>query len=309
MVSEIGFGAWAIGGPAQLGRATIGWGQVDDEISLRALETALDLGVNFFDTADVYGHGHSEELIGRAFKGKRDRVILASKVGNLVDQNGDWIKDFSPDYVRRAIEASLKRLGTDYIDLYQLHSPHADFRYSPSTFQVFDDLVREGKIRCYGVSIGPVEHGLQLAGIGKSDAFQLVYSMLSREAEEELLPLTIEHDIGIIARVPLASGFLTGKFKKGHQFPRDDHRSTWQRERIDSTVEKVERLRFLEIPGERNLAQAALQYCLAHPAVSCCIPGAKTAEQVRMNVRASDLPHLTPETLERIRSVLGGETE
>ncbi len=303
-VSEIGFGAWAIGGPAMLGKNTIGWGPVDDATSLRALQTCLDVGINFVDTADVYGWGHSEELIGQAFKGKRDQVIIATKVGNRLDPQGNWIKDFSRQWVMQAVEASLRRLQTDYLDVYQLHSPDADFRYSEAVFEVFEELQESGKIRFYGVSIGPVTHGLEISKQNKGSFFQVVYNLLRREGESKLFPVAREKNIGIIARVPLASGFLTGKFKKGHRFHPDDHRSKLSGEEIDRTIDRVEQLRFLE-DDKRTLAQAALQFCLSHPAVSVCIPGAKTPEQVRMNAAASELGPLTKPELEQIDRVLG----
>lgn len=302
-VSEIGFGAWAIGGPAKLGDKNIGWGPVDDATSLRTLQAALDAGINFYDTADVYGWGHSEELIGKAFRGKRDRVIIASKVGNRLDEDGNWMKDFSSKWVEKAIDASLTRLQTDYIDLYQLHSPDADFKFTVETFQVFDDLKKRGKIRFYGVSIGPVAHGLQLAKLGKGDVFQVVYNILHRAPEQELFKIAQKKHIGIIARVPLASGFLTGKFGKGHTFHPDDHRASRSRDEIDNTIERVEKLRFLAEEGKRTMAQAALQFCLAHPAVSTCIPGAKSEEQVQMNAAASEIGALNSSELEKIRKI------
>jgi len=304
LVSEVGFGAWAIGGPAKLGQNTIGWGPVHDSTSLRALQACFDNGINFIDTADVYGWGHSEELIGQAFKGKRDRVIIATKVGNRLDKYGNWIKDFSPQWVTQAVEASLRRLQADYIDVYQLHSPDVDFKYSDAVFEVFEELQQSGKIRFYGVSIGPVAHGLEISRLNKGSLFQVVYNLLRRELEADLFRVAQEKNIGIIARVPLASGFLTGKFRKGHRFHPEDHRSKRSGEEIDRTIEKVESLRFLE-NDDRTLSQAALQFCLSHPAVSVCIPGAKTPEQVRMNAAASELGPLTGSELEQIDRVLG----
>lgn len=301
-VSEIGFGAWAIGGPAKLGNFNIGWGRVDDSVSIRALEKCLDEGVNFIDTADVYGWGHSEELVGKAFKGKREQVVIATKVGNRVDENGKWLKDFSREWVVQAVERSLRRMQTDYIDLYQLHSPHADFKYTEATFDVFEQLKAQGKIRFYGVSIGPVEHGLQLSELSKGDALQVVYNILDRRAEE-LFDIAREKNIGIIARVPLASGFLTGKFKRDHVFADDDHRSNWSRGKVASTVDKVEKLRFLEAGGKRTLVQAALQFCLADDAVSTVIPGAKTPEQLMANASASEVTPLTDDELVRIAGI------
>ena len=302
-VSEIGFGAWAIGGPAKLGEANIGWGPVDDRESIRALNAAFDQGVNFFDTADVYGWGHSEEIIGKTFHKKRDKIIIASKVGNRIDENGRWVKDFSPEWVKKAVVASLRRLRTDYIDLYLLHSPHADFEYSHQTFDVFEDLKAEGKIRFYGISIGPVEHGIQLARLGKGDAFQVVYNIFNREAEKELFPLAEKYNLGIIARVPLASGFLTGKFSESHQFHPQDHRANKSPEEIKELVYRVKKLLFLQ-NEDRTLAQAALQFCLAPKVVSTVIPGAKNYEQAKANAQASQLGPLSPEEIALIYRAL-----
>lgn len=301
-VSEIGFGAWAIGGPTKLGDVNIGWGRMDDNVSIRALQKCLDMGVNFIDTADVYGWGHSEELVGKAFKGKRDQVVIATKVGNRVDENGKWIKDFSGEWVVQAVEESLRRLQTDYIDIYQLHSPFPEFEYTEATFDVFEDLKVQGKIRFYGVSIGPVDHGLKVAQLDKGDVFQVIYSLLDRRAEE-LFPVAREKNIGIIARVPLASGFLTGKFTRDHVFPADDHRSSWPREKVGETVDIVEKLRFLEAGSKRTMVQAALQFCLAADAVSTVIPGAKTPEQLMANASASEVTPLTNEELVRIARI------
>jgi myo-inositol catabolism protein IolS len=302
-VSEIGFGAWAIGGPAKLGDNNIGWGPVDDTVSMDALNAAFDAGINFYDTADVYGWGHSEKLIGNVFKNKRDKILIASKVGNRVDENKQWVKDFSPEWVRTAVEASLKRLQTDYIDLYQLHSPNVDFEYTHQTFDVFEDLKKEGKIRSYGTSIGPVKHGLKLLKLDKGDFFQVVYNILNRGPEAELFENVLKKNVGIIARVPLASGFLTGKFKKGHSFVPDDHRAKKPTKEVSQIIDNVEKLRFLEKPNSRSMAQAALQFCLTSKAVSTCIPGAKDRNQALANAQTSDMGILSETEMAKINNI------
>ena len=314
-VSEVGFGAWAIGGPATLGETQIGWGTVDNATSVKALETAFDLGINFFDTADVYGAGHSEELIGRTFGRRRDRIIISSKVGNRVTPDNTWVKDFSCGWIRQTIEGSLKRLRTDYIDVYHLHSPGADFVYTQEIVDTLEGLKKEGKIRWYGISldppgrgIRPSDQGLQILESRKCDFFQVLYNILVREPEEQLLPACAKANVGVIARVPLASGFLTGKFTRETEFPEDDHRQwKYPPEKIRETVEKVDRLHFLVEGKQKTLAQAALQFCLSHPAVSTVIPGAKTAEQARDNAAASDGVLLTEEELIRIRQLIPSE--
>ena len=304
-VSEVGFGAWAIGGPAKLGNVEIGWGEVDDAMSLRAIEAAYEAGVTFFDTADVYGAGRSEVLIGKALKSKRDRVVIATKVGNRTTADGQWVKDFSKQWIVEAIDTSLKRLGMDYVDLYQLHSGTDTAQYRDETFEALEALKAAGKIRFYGISVGPCAHGPWVIRNTPADTIQVVYNMLEREPEAELLPLAQARGVGIIARVPLASGFLTGKFTPDTRFAPNDHRSrNYPPEKLRATLAQVAKLRFLTDGKARTLAQAALQYCLAHPAVSAVIPGAKTPEQALANAAASDGVLLTSQEVAQARTVL-----
>jgi aryl-alcohol dehydrogenase-like predicted oxidoreductase len=306
-VSEVGFGAWAIGGPAKLGDVEIGWGEVDDAMSLWAIEAAYDTGVTFFDTADVYGAGRSEVLIGKALKSKRDRVVIATKVGNRTTAGGEWAKDFSKRWITEAIEASLTRLGMDYVDLYQLHSGTDTAQYRDETFEALNALKAAGKIRHYGISVGPCAHGPWVIRNTPAETIQVVYNMLEREPEAELLPLAQAQGIGIIARVPLASGFLSGKFTQETQFAPNDHRArTYPPEKIRRMVGQVAKLGFLTEGQSKTLAQAALQYCLAHPAVSAVIPGAKTPEQARANAAASDGVLLTSQEVARACTILAG---
>ena len=304
-VSEVGFGAWAIGGPAKLGQLEMGWGEVDEAQALRAIGAAYDAGVTFFDTADVYGAGRSEVLIGKALGSKRDRVVIATKVGNRTTAEGEWVKDFSKRWITEAIDASLTRLGMDYVDLYQLHSGTDTAQYRDETFEALDALKTAGKIRYFGISVGPCAHGPWVIRNTPAETIQVVYNMLEREPEAELLPLAQAQGIGIIARVPLASGFLTGKFTPDTQFAPNDHRSrTYPPEKIRQMVGQVAKLVFLTEGKSKTLAQAALQYCLAHPAVSVVIPGAKTPEQARANAAASDGVLLTSDEVAQARAVL-----
>jgi len=305
-VSEVGFGAWAIGGPSKLGEFEIGWGEVDDAMSLRAIDAAYDAGVTFFDTADAYGAGRSERLLGKALKPKRDRVVIATKVGNRT-VDGRWVKDFSKAWIPQALDASLARLGMDYVDLYQLHSPTDTADYRDEVFEALETLKAQGKIRGYGVSVGPAAHGPWVIRNTRADTIQVVYNLLDREPEDELLPLAHAHGVGIIARVPLASGFLTGKFPADVTFPANDHRArTYPPEKARRLTGQVARLGFLTEWRPKTLAQAALQYCLSHPAVSAVIPGAKTPEQARANAAASDGVLLTTDELARARTTLAG---
>jgi len=303
-VSEVGFGAWAIGGPATLGDMEIGWGKVDDDESVAALHAALDAGINFFDTADAYGAGHSEEVIARAFAGKRDEVVIASKFGNRVI-DGKWVKDFSPGWAREAIQGSLKRLNTDHVDLLQIHSPSPDFEFTDELWKALDDLVASGKIRHYGVSVGPWEQGFAVIDADKPETIQVIFSILQRgPSEGGLLEKAKDANVGIIPRVPLASGFLTGKFKKGHAFAADDHRSRMTRDEIDAQIENVERLRPIAERRGQTMAQLALSWILSHEQVSVIIPGAKTVAQVNDNAAAGEAPLLSDEEMREIAEIV-----
>ncbi|HBY98836.1 MAG TPA: aldo/keto reductase [Chloroflexi bacterium] len=294
-VSEVGLGLWAIGGDA--------WGPVDDQASLAAIQRAWELGVNFFDTADVYGHGHSEELLGRFLKTvPRDQVLVATKVGLWRGNRPNPYND--PRLIIADCEASLKRLGTDFIDVYQ---KHVSWDENTDVFATaFRQLKEQGKVRCVGLSsndLAAVRRFNQV--IGGLDTLQLDYSLLNRQPEKETLPLCQQHGIGVIARGPLAMGKLTGKFTPASTFPDGDIRRGWlegaSRERFVHDLESVEQLRFLA--EGRTLTQAALAYVLAQAAVSTTIPGAKNPEQVAENVQAVERP-LRPDELVRIRKVL-----
>jgi aryl-alcohol dehydrogenase-like predicted oxidoreductase len=302
-VSEIGFGTWAIGGPASLGKHVTGWGEVDDDVSRRTLEACLDLGINFIDTADAYGDGHSEELIGEVFGKRRDRVIICSKGGNRVTPEGQWTKDFSPEWIRRACEGSLRRLNTDYIDVYLFHTPREHMKLVPEEFEVLERLKTEGKIRYYGISVATVEDGMKVLDRGCAEAIQVVYNILEPEAGDEFLPNAASQGVAIIDRVPLASGFLTGKYGADVAFGEDDHRSQLRREMIERYARGAEDLRELIADGSRTLAQLALQFCLSNPAVSVVIPGAKTPEQLCQNAMASELGPLSEAELTRINQI------
>ena len=292
--SVVGFGAWAIGGS--------GWGPVDDATSLRALQEAIDLGVTFIDTADAYGPRHSEELVAKVLHGRRDRLILATKVGNDFYQEPRR-KNFAPDYVRFAVDQSLSRLGTDYIDIYQLHNPSEEVIRQGDTFAALEDLKAAGKIRFWGVSIGPASEGIAAMETGNPATLQVVYNLLAQEPARELFPRARARGVGIIARVPLASGLLTGKFTPETTFPEGDHRANWKPTELRARLERVESLRFLA--KGRTLAQAALRFAVADPAVSVVIPGAKTAAQVRENVAAMDVPPLSAKELQQVQTIAG----
>lgn len=297
-VTEIGMGLWAAGGSE--------WGSTDDQAVLDAIDFALDAGVNFFDTADVYGSGHSEELLGQAMRGRRDRFIVASKIGwrDFDSARGQSAYDSVEKFIA-GVESNLRRLQTDYIDIMQSH-----INYREPTLEVFLEgfqrLQEQGKIRGYGVSTSNFDYLQQFNHDGRCSTLQIDYSLLNRTPEEEILPYCQEHNIGVIVRGPLAMGILTGKFSAETQFGEGDFRQKWQDDAGQRAIflddlQKVERLRSLA--GERTLAQLAVQFVLSHPAVSTVIPGAKSAQQLRETVEAGGLPALTEDDLAQIASI------
>jgi aryl-alcohol dehydrogenase-like predicted oxidoreductase len=277
------------------------FGPMKDEESLSAIDAALDLGVNFIDTSDAYGAGYSETLLGKALKGRRDKVILATKGGNIMVGPNRGKTDFSADYVSRVMEESLKRLQTDYIDLYQLHNPKVEIIRSEEIWELLEGRKKEGKIRHYGVSINQVEEGVAAVKGGRSDTIQVEYNMLMQEPAQELFPMAQKADVGVIARAPLRRSLLTGKLTAADQgrFQGEDMRArNFPGEAFAKELKKVELLRFLERPG-RSLAQAAIAFCVAPAAVSVVIPGARNAQQMRENAAAADI-RLSQEELQKI---------
>lgn len=294
LVSEIGFGAWAISGR--------GYGPTDDKDSIRALHRALDLGVNFIDTADIYGDGHSEELIGRVLRERNDKeAIIATKFGWDFYRDGGIRSNLKRNYISFALEKSLKRLGREWIDIYQIHNSKPDDIERDNVYETLDEFKKQGKIRFYGVSAYYVEDGIEAIKTGKPDTIQIIYNILEQEVEEKLFPLAIKNDIGIIAREPLASGLLTGKYNENSKFPKTDHRHGWSKKFLEESARKVSRLKFLEKEGQ-TLIQAALRFSLSHKAVSVVIPGAKTINQVEENISAAEA-ELNPNELKRIREL------
>jgi aryl-alcohol dehydrogenase-like predicted oxidoreductase len=287
-VSEVGFGGWAIGGN-QHGHS---YGPTDNTESLRAIARALELGCTFFDTADIYGHGLSEKLLGQGLQKHRHTCVIATKVGNDF-YHGPVHQNFAPDYLRVALDKSLQRLRTDYIDLYQLHNPPLMMLQRGEHYDILEELKQTGKIRYYGVSVHDAYEGEMAIHTGKPDVIQVVYHLLRPEAAEELFPLAQEHDIGLIVREPLASGMLTGKYSADTTFPEGDMRASWPREYLVMQVQLAEKLRFLAQPGQRTLTQAALRFVLDESAVSTVIPGIKTVAQAEENLIASEVSSLT----------------
>ncbi len=296
-VSEIGFGCWPIGGNSH-GNS---YGPTTDKCSIDAVNKAIELGLNFFDTADVYGKGHSEELLGKALRGKRDRVVLATKVGADFYQ-GTGFQTFTPDYIKFALEKSLTRLNTDYIDVYQLHNPPMKLISKEETYSTLRDLKKEGKIRAFGVSVFTPVEGITAINVGQPDCIQITYNIFSCRAEEQLLPRAFEVGCAIIAREPLANGFLTGKYDTAPKFAAGDFRKNWPLEYIQARSDAARKLAFLDRNGSQSLTQAALKYPLLDQAISTVIVGMKDPEMVEENLAAADSA-LTADEIKQIRAL------
>jgi aryl-alcohol dehydrogenase-like predicted oxidoreductase len=284
------------------------FGPMSDADSLGAIDAALDLGVNFIDTSDAYGAGYSETLLGKALKGRREKVILATKGGNTMVGPNRGKRDFSAAYIGRVMEESLKRLQTDYIDLYQLHNPDVSVIEQGEIWELLERSRKEGKIRYYGVSINKIEEGIAAVKGGRSDTIQVEYNLLAQEPAEKVFPLAQKANVAVIARVPLARGLLTGKMTLDDQkrFQGDDVRArNFSGDRLKQELEKVERLKFLVRGPVKSLGQAAIAFCLADPAVSVVIPGARNAQQMRENASGATVK-IPPEDLEKAREVWRG---
>ncbi len=289
-VSTISFGAWAIGGT---------WGDVKDEESLAALHRALDLGVNFFDTADVYGDGRSEQLLGKLRKERSEKFYVATKVGRR--SNPHIASGYTKANLTAFVERSLQNLDVEALDLLQLHSPPTQVFYMPEVFAVLDDLVKAGKLRYYGVSVEKVEEALKAIEYPNVQSVQIIFNMFRQRPLDLFFGEAQRRKIGILARVPLSSGMLTGKMSRESTFEQDDHRQfNRQGEAFDRGetfsgldyeigLQAVEELRAL-IPAGMSMSQMALRWILMSPAVTCAIPGAKRPPQVEENVSAADLP-------------------
>jgi len=302
-VSEISFGAWAIGSA---------WGEVDDKESLAALHRAIDLGVNFIDTADVYGMGRSERLVARLRKERRETIYVTTKAGRRL--NPHTAEGYNKANLTEFIDDSLKNLETDCIDLLQLHCPPPILLYRPEFFALMDDFVRAGKIRYYGVSVEIVEEALKAIEFPGVQTIQIIFNMFRHRPAELFFPEAKRRRVGILARVPLASGLLTGRMNRHTTFPRDDHRNfnrhgeafdrgeTFSGVDYEIGLEAVEILRTLVPPGA-TLAQLALRWILMFDAVTCAIPGAKRVAQVEDNCHASELPPLSEAQMAKVREV------
>jgi aryl-alcohol dehydrogenase-like predicted oxidoreductase len=302
-VSTVSFGAWAIGSA---------WGEVDDRDSLAALHRALDLGVNFFDTADVYGDGRSERLLARLRRERREPFFVATKAGRRL--NPHVADGYNRKNLTAFVERSLTNLETDSLDLLQLHCPPPEVYYRPEVFAVLDDLKQTGKLKHYGVSVEKVEEGLKAIEYEGVDSVQIIFNIFRQRPADLFFGEAQRRRVGILARLPLSSGMLSGKLTRASKFDKDDHRSynrhgeefdrgeTFSGLDYEAGLQAVETLRPMT-PAGASMAQMALRWILMFPAVTCAIPGAKRAGQVEENASAADLPPLPEATMVAIRSL------
>ena len=283
-VSEISFGAWAIGGGAMIGNTAIGWGDADDSVSIQAIHAALDAGINFFDTADIYGLGHSENLLGK-ITGERRDVIIATKVGN-VSRNEQFTVDYTKEYILQACEASLKRLNRDVIDYYQLHSARTVHLKNGECIEAMQQLQQQGKIRYWGISLNtfdPLPEADFFIENKTGNGFQLVLNLLNQKALS-VLKKSGESGYGVIVRMALQFGLLTGKFDEQVNFSENDHRrNRLTKEVIDASNNSLIPVWGLCKKYNCTKTQLALSYILSYPEVSTIIAGIRTAEQVQLN--------------------------
>jgi len=306
-VSAVSFGAWGIGGS---------WGSVDDKESLAALHTAIDNGINFIDTADVYGDGRSEKLIGKLLKERSEDIHVATKAGRRLDPH--TAAGYNRDNLTAFITRSLKNLDVERLDLVQLHCPPTEVFYMPDIFGILDDLAQAGKIQYYGVSVEKVEEAIKAIEFPRVQTVQIIYNIFRQRPADLFFKLAQEKQVGILARVPLSSGMLTGKFTQKSTFEEGDHRKynrqgeafdkgeTFSGVDYDRSLEAVKALRPL-VPEGWSMAQFALRWILMQDAVSCVIPGAKRPSQAAENAAAADLPALSSRTIDAIRDIYEGK--
>lgn len=300
-VSEIGFGAWGIGGPVEDMPA---YGLTDDYESSAALWLAYSSGVNFYDTSNVYGRGHSEEIIGQTFEGVRDQVLLATKVGM---QSGNGLREFSYDHIQRSLQESLTRLRTNYVDLYQLHGPTiSDLEENLDSLSALESLRSNRVIRAFGISVNSPDEAVELITKFDFNCIQVNFNLVDQRASiNGLLDLCRKRDVGVIIRTPLCFGFLTGVYSSDIDFPPEDHRSSWSDKQIMIWSKAGKQFaNALNARGlEQSEAQVALRYCLSYTSVSTVIPGMLTRNHVSENILASQMGRFSKSELSKIESI------
>ena len=301
-VSEVGFGVWTL--------STGWWGDVDDERSVRLLRQAYERGINYFDTADTYGSGKGETILADAFGHMRDEVVISTKIGydfyNHTARRGQQERpqDWSEGFLRFALEQSLGRLGTDYVDFLQLHNTKMNAVEDDEIFALMEKFKKEGKIRAYGVALGPkigwLEEGLKVMRERRVEGIQMIYNLLEQDPGRDLIRVAGETGTSLVVRVPHSSGMLEGKYDENTTFAQNDHRRHRPKEWLTIGLKKVEQLGFLTESGERTLGQAALKFVLASPEVASTLPNIYDEEQIQEFAVTSETPDLTAQELSRV---------
>lgn len=304
-VSEVGFGVWTV--------STGWWGEVVDERSVRLLRQAQEQGINYFDTADTYGSGKGETLLADAFGHMRDEVVISTKIGydfyNNTERRGQQARpqDWSEGFIRFALEQSLERLNTDYIDFLQLHNTKMDAVENDALFELMEELKGQGRIRAYGVALGPkigwLEEGVKAMRERDLAVVQMIYNILEQDPGRGLIEAAQDTNTGLVVRVPHSSGMLEGNYDENTTFGKNDHRRHRPKEWLTEGLKKVEQLSFLTESGERTLGQAALKFILASPEVASTLPNIYSEDQIEEFAATYEMPDLTEEELDRIREL------
>ena len=296
VLSEVGFGVWTV--------ATDWWGKIEESDKAALLENAVEEGINFFDTADTYGDGYGEEILAKVLGHKRNDLVIATKFGYDIydptprDGHKERAQKFDREFVKYACEQSLRRLGTDYIDLYQVHNPKLDALERDELFETLEQLQFEGKIRYFGVALGPdigwFEEGELSMRDRHVDSIQIIYSILEQDPAKDLMKLAVEHEVGLLSRVPHASNTLTGEYEHGLPvFDADDHRAHRKNEWLEEAMRKVARVRFLVQEDTRTMAQSAIQFVLKQPTIVSVLPNFTKLSELKEYTSALETPELT----------------
>ena len=301
-LSEIGFGLWTV--------ATDWWGRIEESDKIRLLERSFDLGINFFDTADTYGKGYGEEILAKALGHERQNLIIATKFGydfyDSIERIGhqERTQRFEPEFIRFACEESLKRLNTDYIDLYQLHNPRMDAIENDEVFDILATLVKEGKIRYYGSALGPdigwFEEGEASMQERQVSSLQVIYSILEQDPARRFFPIAKEEEVGLLSRVPHASEVLTGRYSQSPTFDPGDHRAHRKQEWLDQALKKADQVKFLAEETGRTMSEAAIKFCLAQETIVSVLPNFTNMEELEEYTSAPDTPDLVVEESEQL---------
>ena len=301
-LSEVGFGLWTV--------STGWWGKIDEPDGVRLLQEAAELGVTFFDTADTYGKGYGEEILAKALFNRRHDVVIGTKFGYDFYDSAPRIghqerpQRFEPQFIRYACEQSLKRLRTDYIDLYQLHNPRLETIEKDEVFETLEQLVQEGKIRHYAAALGPdigwFEEGEASMRHRRVSAMQIIYSILEQEPARRFFPIAAEAEVGLISRVPHASEVLTNRYDQPPEFDPSDHRSLRKKEWLEQALKKANAVKFLSEDTGRTLAQSAIRFCLAQPAIVSVLPNFTTMDELTEYAGSTEVASMTTEELEKL---------